>query len=146
MAESISVRALDHVGINVINLDEAVDWYRKAFGFEVVSPFAIEDLGMRGTFVVTPDGVGLEIIERQGAQPSGEPAEDPPAQALNVGLGHLCFRVDDVDSAHQRLVELGAIDRFSPRPAPEPGVRMAYVVDPFGNFVELLDRASGVGG
>jgi lactoylglutathione lyase len=145
MAERLHVRALDHVGINVTDLDAAVDWYRRAFGFETARPFTIGRLKMRGTFLITPDGTGLEIIERQGAQSVGVLAEDPPAQALRVGLGHLCFRVDDVDAAHARLLELGAVDRFSPRPAPEPGVRMSYVADPFGNFIELLDRHTGPG-
>lgn len=145
MTEELSIRALDHVGINVTDLDEAVEWYREAFDFDVARPFAIEELTMRGVFLVTPDGIGLEIIEREGASRSGDLAADPPDQALRVGLGHLCFRVDDVDAVHQRLLALGAIDRFSPRPAPEVGVRMSYVADPFGNFIELLDRPTGIG-
>ena len=32
---------------------------------------------------------------------------------------------------------------MTPRPSPEPGVRMAFVADPEGNLVELLDRTAG---
>ena len=45
-----------------------------------------------------------------------------------------------MDTAYDRLLGLGATDRMSPRPSPEPGIRMAYVADPEGNLVELLDR------
>jgi len=38
---------------------------------------------------------------------------------------------------------LGARPVMAPRPSPEPGVRMAFVADPEGNLVELLDRSSG---
>jgi predicted enzyme related to lactoylglutathione lyase len=31
---------------------------------------------------------------------------------------------------------------MSPRPSPEPGVRMAYVADPEGNLLEVLDRTT----
>jgi len=46
-----------------------------------------------------------------------------------------------VDAAYAALLDAGATDRMSPRPSPEPGVRMAYVADPEGNLVELLDRS-----
>ena len=46
----------------------------------------------------------------------------------------------DVDAAYDALLDAGATDRMSPRPSPEPGMRMAYVADPEGNLVELLDR------
>lgn len=29
------------------------------------------------------------------------------------------------------------------RPSPEAGIRMAYVADPEGNLIELLDRRAG---
>lgn len=35
---------------------------------------------------------------------------------------------------------MGAQPVMPPCPAPEPGVRMAFVADPEGNLVELLDR------
>ena len=38
----------------------------------------------------------------------------------------------------------GASDRMSPRPSPDPGVRMAYVADPEGNLIELLDRTTSL--
>lgn len=146
MTDHLRITALDHVGINVSDLDGAMSWYQEAFGFEEVRPFSIDELGMRGSFLVAPGGVGLELIERTGASGAGELADNPPDLALRLGLGHLCFRVDDVDAWHARLLELGAIDRFSPRDSPEPGVRMGWVADPYGNFIELLDRSTDITG
>jgi len=48
----------------------------------------------------------------------------------------------DMEVAYDTLLAAGASDRMSPRPSPEPGVRMAYVADPEGNLVELLDRTT----
>ena len=48
----------------------------------------------------------------------------------------------DVDAAYDALLAAGAADRMSPRPSPEPGVRMAFVADPEGNLLELLDRTT----
>jgi predicted enzyme related to lactoylglutathione lyase len=46
--------------------------------------------------------------------------------------------VDDLDAAYARLLELGAGPVFDPRPAPEDGVRMAWVHAPEGNLLELI--------
>ena len=45
-------------------------------------------------------------------------------------------------STYHPVIAAGATDRMSPRPSPEPGVRMAYVADPEGNLIELLDRTA----
>ena len=39
------------------------------------------------------------------------------------------------------LLAAGAASRLPPSPSPEPGVRIAFVADPEGNLVELLDRS-----
>jgi catechol 2,3-dioxygenase-like lactoylglutathione lyase family enzyme len=69
-------------------------------------------------------------------------AADPPTAVLTEGFGHIAFDVAGVDAAFDRLVGLGARAVMTPRPSPEPGVRMAFVADPEGNLVELLDRAA----
>jgi catechol 2,3-dioxygenase-like lactoylglutathione lyase family enzyme len=53
----------------------------------------------------------------------------------------VAFDVPSVDEAYDALIAAGASDRMAPRPSPEPGVRMAYVADPEGNLLELLDRS-----
>ena len=73
---------------------------------------------------------------------AGLQAANPVEAALTRGFGHVAFDVPDVDAAYDALVAAGASDRMSPRPSPEPGVRMAYVADPEGNLVELLDRTA----
>jgi lactoylglutathione lyase len=50
----------------------------------------------------------------------------------------VCFQVDDLDGAYERLIACGAVDVWGPRDSPEPGVRMAYVTDPDGNLIELV--------
>ena len=87
-------------------------------------------------------GDRLELLHRPGSRP-GLRAADPPQPCRTEGFGHVAFDVDGVDAAFDRLVALGARPVMTPRPSPEPGVRMAFVADPEGNLVELLDR-SGV--
>lgn len=127
------------------DLDAQVAWYSRALGLRVSTPFEIGPLGLRGAFVVNDDGLAIELLERAGST-GGLRAPDPATALLTRGFGHICLRVDDVDALHESLLAAGASERMPPQPSPEPGVRMSFVADPEGNLIELLDRATPVGG
>ena len=139
----MSAHAFDHVGLTVADLDGMTRWYCERFGLEVEFAFALEQFAFRGV-VLRGDGYRLELLAREGSVP-GPQAANPVDAALTRGFGHVAFDVPDVDAAYAALVAAGSTDRMSPRPSPEPGVRMAYVADPEGNLVELLDRTRARG-
>ena len=130
---------LDHVGLNVADLDAMTAWYCGALELAVEFEFALDHVDLRGAMLRSSDGWRLELLSRAGST-GGLRAGSPVEAALTRGFGHLALDVPDVDAAYDALVAAGAADRMSPRPSPEPGVRMAYVADPEGNLVELLDR------
>ena len=132
---------LDHVGLNVADLAAMTAWYVAAFGLEVEFEFALDQLDFRGAMLRSAEGWRIELLHRDG-NVAGLQALSPVEAALTRGFGHLALDVPDVDSAYDELLAAGATDRMSPRPSPEPGVRMAYVADPEGNLVELLDRTA----
>jgi catechol 2,3-dioxygenase-like lactoylglutathione lyase family enzyme len=131
----------DHVGLNVADLAGMTRWYAAALGLEVEFEFALEQFAFRGAILRSPSGYRLELLSREGSAAGMQPA-DPVQAALTRGYSHFALDVPDVDAAYRRLVAAGAGERMSPRPSPEPGVRMAYVADPEGNLVELLDRTT----
>jgi len=116
---------VDHIGLSVGDLEIAA-------------------VGLRGAFLLGPDDIALELLERQGSTRTRPDAVNPPDALLDRGWGHICFRVEDVDAVFAHLVELGATVVGVPGDAPEPGVRFAYVADPEGNLIELLDRKGPV--
>ena len=85
------------------------------------------------------------IFDHIGLNVAGLQAATPVEAALTRGYGHFALDVPAVDVAYADLITAGATDRMSPRPSPEPGVRMAYVADPEGNLIELLDRSTARG-
>lgn len=135
---------LDHVGISVENLESQTAWYCENLGLRESTPFSIPPIGLRGTFVIGDDGFALELLQKDGSEP-GLQAPDPNTALLTRGYGHICLRVDNVDQWFDRLISGGASERMAPKDAPEPGVRMAFVADPEGNLIELLDRKGPVG-
>lgn len=135
---------LDHIGLTVADLPAMTRWYADALAMSVELEFALEHVDFRGVMLRSPDGHRIELLHRPGNRP-GLQASDPVEAALTCGFGHIAFDVPDVDAAYGALLAAGATDRMSPRPSPEPGVRMAYVADPEGNLVELLDRSTAGG-
>ncbi|WP_221633998.1 VOC family protein [Nocardioides luti] len=131
----------DHVGLSVADLDAMTSWWCAALGLEVEFDFALEAVDLRGAMLLGPDGWRLELLHRVG-NAAGLQAANPAEAALTRGYGHLALDVPDVDAAYADLLAAGASDRMTPRPSPEPGVRMAFVADPEGNLVELLDRTT----
>jgi lactoylglutathione lyase len=132
---------LDHVGLNVADLPAMTDWYCSAFDLKVEFEFALDHVEFHGAMLQSSDGWRIELLSREGSV-VGLQAANPVEAALTRGFGHFAVDVPDVDTAYDALMGVGASERMSPRPSPEPGVRMAYVADPEGNLVELLDRTA----
>lgn len=136
-----STAIFDHVGLTVGDLDAAVDWYSRALDLSEEFRFELPGAEFRGVMMIGPTRYRIELLERRGSQPGPQPA-NPVDAALIRGYGHICLDVEDVDLAFRELLAVGASERMSPRASPEPGVRMAFVADPEGNLIELLDRAA----
>ncbi|HEY6743147.1 MAG TPA: VOC family protein, partial [Lapillicoccus sp.] len=103
--------------------------------------FALSHVEFNGVMLRSPEGYRVELLWRP-ENSVGLQAANPVEAALTRGFGHLALDVPDVDVAYAALLAAGATDRMSPRPSPEPGVRMAYVADPEGNLLEVLDRTT----
>jgi lactoylglutathione lyase len=141
MSDAADARRLDHVGLNVADLMAAERWYLEAFGYKRELVLRLDMFEMDIVMLIHPErGDRLELLHRPGSKP-GLRADNPPEAVLTEGFGHLAFDVRDLDSEFERLVALGARPVMTPRPSPEPGVRMAFLADPEGNLVEVIERA-----
>jgi glyoxylase I family protein len=134
---------LDHVGLNVSDLDAAEAWYIKAFRLRREFATRIDPIDL-DIVMLRNDAFGhrLELLHRNGSGP-GLRAPNPAVAALTEGYGHIAFDVTDLDGEHARLRDLGAREVMPPQPSPEPGIRMSYLADPEGNLVELVERHPG---
>ncbi|WP_374455372.1 VOC family protein [Nocardioides sp.] len=133
--------SFDHVGLTVADLPAMTRWYCDALGLEIEFQFTLDHVDFRGAMLRSPSGFRIELLHRPGSV-AGLQAAEPVEAALTRGFGHVAFDVPVVDEAYHALLAAGATERMSPRPSPEPGVRMAYVADPEGNLIELLDRTT----
>jgi len=94
----------NHVAIAVPDLAAATATYRDTLGAEVSAPLAQPEHGVTVVFVTLPN-TKVELIEPLGADsPIAKFLERNPAG----GVHHLCFEVDDINAARERLKSAGA--------------------------------------
>jgi catechol 2,3-dioxygenase-like lactoylglutathione lyase family enzyme len=129
---------LDHAGLSVASLDDALAFYGEAFGFEQEFAFELPE-GIRGRMLRLPSGGRLELFERPGSS-GGLRADTPLAALATRGYGHFAVCAPDIDALWDRALRAGGRALVSPRPSPEPGVRFSFLSDPEGNLVELVER------
>lgn len=131
--------ALDHAGLCVADLAAAEAFYAAAFGCEAEFRFDLGIDGIRGVMLRLPCGGRLELFERPGSAP-GRTSGSPIEALATRGYGHVAMTVTEIGAAFEHALAVGATERVSPRPSPEPGVRFAFLADPEGNLVELVER------
>lgn len=132
-----------HISLSVADLDRQEAWYRTAFGLSKVDE-RLELPGAGVRTVVASDGTGLrvEFTERRGSTPVTH--ADPYAATAAQTFTHLALQVPNLDAAFNRLTtECDALPVAPPGPGATKGMRYAYVHDPEGNLIELIEVDTG---
>lgn len=95
---------LNHVAIAVRDLAAASRVYRETLGADVTAPMALPDHGVTVVFVNLPN-TKIEFLEPLG---EGSPLAGFVAKNPEGAIHHLCYEVDDILAARDRLVGEGA--------------------------------------
>ncbi len=95
---------LNHVAIAVPDLDAAARVYREKLGARVSAPQSLPEHGVRVVFVDLPNTRIELLAPLDDASPITKFLERHP----EGGMHHLCYEVDDVRVARDRLKREGA--------------------------------------
>jgi methylmalonyl-CoA/ethylmalonyl-CoA epimerase len=95
---------LNHVAIAVPDLGAAMVVYRDMLGAEVSAPRPLSEHGVTVVFVDLPN-TRIELMEPLGDQ---SPIADFLERNQAGGIHHLCYEVNDIISAREKLVAGGA--------------------------------------
>jgi lactoylglutathione lyase len=131
---------LDHVGLSVADLDAAETFYTSAFGFTRQLAFELTPHPIRGLMLTHRSGSRLELFQHSASIPGLQAAGPIEAQATR-GYNHFALVAPEIDALFASALDAGARALIEPSPSPEPGVRFAFLADPEGNLVELVERA-----
>ncbi len=134
--------AIDHVGIAVPDLDEAIALYRDVFGMQVLHEETNEEQGVREAMVGVGDsGSCIQLLA---------PLDDTSTIARFLdrsgpGLQQLAYRVTDVEAVSAVLRERGVRLLYDAprRGTSESRINFVHPKDAGGVLVELVEPAAG---
>ncbi|MGM0606291.1 MAG: VOC family protein [Halobacteriota archaeon] len=116
-----------HTCLNVSDADRTADWYVEQLGFERSWEFTTEDGSTRNVYVADENGVEFQLSDTDGVEPSDD----------GDLFDHVAVKVDDVDATFDRIDHHGVVK--APGDQPAAGARTAFVKDPDGHAVELIE-------
>lgn len=131
---------LNHVALVVPDLDAAVRTYRDGLGAAVSAPQDLPEHGVTVVFVTLPNGK-VELVSPLG---EGSPVASFLDRNPAGGMHHLCFEVEDLRAARDRLLAQGM--RVLGSGEPKTGahglpVLFLHPKDLHGTLVELEEVA-----
>src|SRR4051795_5194867 len=132
---------IDHVGIAVPDLDEAIAFYATTFGVHSVHEETNEEQGVREAMLAVGDGeTRIQLL----APLTPESTIAKFIGRSGPGLQQLAFRVDDVEAAAATLRERGMRLLYDVPKRGTAGSRVNFVhpKDAGGVLVELVQPAA----
>lgn len=131
---------IDHIGVAVEDLDEAIALYEQSFAMELVHRETVESQGVEAVLLDVGDG-HVELLKPLGP----ETAVGKFVAANGPGLHHVAYAVDDIDATLPRLVAAGIrlIDA-----EPRTGIRDSRIAflhprSTGGVLTEIVEPAGG---
>jgi methylmalonyl-CoA/ethylmalonyl-CoA epimerase len=95
---------LNHIAIAVRDLASASRLYRETLGAEVSAPEPLAEHGVTVVFVSLPN-TKVELLEPLG---ENSPIAGFLDRSPDGGIHHVCYEVEDIKAARDRLVKAGA--------------------------------------
>lgn len=125
------ITSIGHIAIRVKDIDRSLDFFVGKLGFTEM--FRLEQNGRLWI-------VYLRVTDEQYVElfPDAVGERSPPADA--IGLNHLCLTVDDIHAVVTEIESQG-IPLFRPKKLAVDGNWQAWIEDPDGNRIELMQMA-----
>src|SRR5215218_2230708 len=122
------VMELIHTCYRIGDVDRSVAFY-SALGFKEVGRMPIRDEAINVFMGLPGDGPRLELTYNHGVG----------SYDLGTGYNHIAITADDLDATLARLAEQGIEPEKPPYRVREGGSRLAFVRDPDGYRIELIE-------
>ena len=155
------LKAIDHVNIVVRDMQPMLAFYTDSLGMKVTKDVVItgdwieqvvglKDVNARVIYLEIGDATGPRIELIQYENPPCIKSDSPNSPHL-LGIRHMAFSVDDIDSIVKRLIDKGVTFNSTVMRVPSTQVtyagsvckRLVYFHDPEGNILELCEYSVG---
>ncbi|MGE4527913.1 MAG: lactoylglutathione lyase [Rhodospirillaceae bacterium] len=124
-----------HTMIRVLDLDASIAFYTGQLGMQVLRRRDFEGGRFTLVFVGYGDEASSAVLELTHNWDQTEPYE------IGSGFGHFAIGVPDIYAAVESMRAAGVKITREPSPMQGSGTVLAFVEDPDGYKVEILERA-----
>jgi len=119
-----------HTCLNVTNLDRSINFYSKQMGLNFVSRREIKQNNAEIAFLKDESGNALELTHWRDKK-----------IAEGDNFDHIAFEVNDIGGTIETLRKNGVTIAMEPYSLQGSTSRIAFVKDPDGNWLELIEAA-----
>lgn len=133
----MNIKKIEHLGIAVDNLSEAIAYYENVLGLECYKLEEVADQKVRTAFFKVGD-TKIELLE--STDPEGPVGKF--IEKKGPGIHHLAFAVDNADRALEEAEEKGIqlIDKKSRKGAEELNIGFLHPKSTFGVLTEFCSE------
>ena len=124
-----------HTMIRVRDLDRSIDFYTRLLGMQLLRRKDYPGGKFTLAFVGYGDEADNAVVELTYNWEQKEPYE------LGTGFGHLAIGVPDIYAACEQLEQEGVSIPRPPGPMKHGGSVIAFIEDPDGYKIELIERS-----
>lgn len=131
------IEKLDHIGIAVRDIDEALKFYRDALGLKCKRIEEVEGQNVKIAFLPAGD-VNLELV--QATHPDSAVAKF--IEKRGEGVHHIALRVKNIEEAMKYLKDKGVefIDAIPRKGGHGSKIVFLYPKSSFGVLIELVEK------
>jgi len=131
------VTKIDHIGIAVANLDEALKFYEEVLGIKCTGVEVVEEQKVKTAFLPIGD-TEVELLESTDK-------DGPIARFIEKrgeGIQHIAYRVENIEKALEEVKKKGIrlIDEKSRKGAGGAKIAFLHPKSTFGVLIELCER------
>jgi lactoylglutathione lyase len=120
-----------HTCLNVANVERSLAFYTEELDFAESWSFETEDGRTLNQYVAADNGVELQLSATEGQSDFER----------GTAWDHLAVGVENVNRAFEAIDHYGVVQEPADQPA--AGARTAFVEDPDGHVVELIEPLEG---
>ena len=129
MADILKPTSIDHINMNVKNLEKSIAFYKNLFGFEIRKEDNSPNKLDAPSKIIGNDSIKLCMYEQPQMSPEG-------------GIAHFGFHVANFDQIMEKCKELG-VEVLYDGPVDFEKSRSVYIKDPSGYDIELSEIPGG---
>jgi catechol 2,3-dioxygenase-like lactoylglutathione lyase family enzyme len=139
------IKDIRHTGIVVVDLEASLHFYRDLLGFQIVKQMeesgnyidnisSLHNIKVTTVKMMAPDGQMIELLKYRS-----HPREQKLREICDIGIAHVAFTVEDLNSECDRLKGEGVPFNAPPQLSQDGYAKVTFCRAPEGTLIELVE-------